>query len=367
MGRIDKTVFLSYRRTNFPWALAIFQNLTQHGYDVFFDFKGIASGDFEGVIVGNIQSRAHFLVVLTPSALKRCPDPGDWLRREIETALDTRRNIIPLMFEGFDFSSPGIADQLTGTLEPLKRYNALNVPDDYFDEAMDRLRERYLNVSMDAVLHPPSRAARSVAQSQQAAAGAAPRVASNELRAQKYFERGHAAVSDDEILRCFTEAIRLKPDFADAFYWRGFYREVLEKDLEGALQDLDEAIRLKPDTASYWSQRGGVRRVEGDLNEALRDYDEAIRLEPDSVGSWVGRAQVRESAGDLEGALQDFDEAIRLVKSKKLFNWPLQSAIAGSIFLLRAKARKQHGDLVGALEDHAEAIRLSPGLKTTPL
>ncbi len=46
MGRVEKTVFISYRRSNAPWALAIFQNLTQHGYDVFFDYLGIASGDF---------------------------------------------------------------------------------------------------------------------------------------------------------------------------------------------------------------------------------------------------------------------------------------------------------------------------------
>jgi TIR domain len=45
MERVEKTVFLSYRRTNFPWALNIYQNLTQHGYDVFFDYSGIASGD----------------------------------------------------------------------------------------------------------------------------------------------------------------------------------------------------------------------------------------------------------------------------------------------------------------------------------
>jgi hypothetical protein len=45
MERAEKTVFISYRRTNIPWALAIFQNLTQHGYDVFFDYNGIASGD----------------------------------------------------------------------------------------------------------------------------------------------------------------------------------------------------------------------------------------------------------------------------------------------------------------------------------
>jgi len=81
MARVEKTVFISYRRTNAPWALAIYQNLNNNGYDVFFDFNGIASGDFESVILGNIRARAHFLVLLTPSALERCGDPEDWLRR----------------------------------------------------------------------------------------------------------------------------------------------------------------------------------------------------------------------------------------------------------------------------------------------
>jgi hypothetical protein len=49
----------------------IFQNLTQNGYDVFFDYLGIASGDFERIIIGNITARAHFLVLLTLSALER--------------------------------------------------------------------------------------------------------------------------------------------------------------------------------------------------------------------------------------------------------------------------------------------------------
>ncbi len=46
MLRIEKTVFISYRRTNIPWALAISQNLTNSNFDVFLDFQGIASGDF---------------------------------------------------------------------------------------------------------------------------------------------------------------------------------------------------------------------------------------------------------------------------------------------------------------------------------
>src|SRR5262245_55610869 len=98
-GRVEKTVFLSYRRTNAPWALAIFQNLTHHGYDLFFDFNGIASGDFERVILTNIEARAHFLVLLTPSALERVSEDNDWLRREIQTAVASKRNIVPLLLE----------------------------------------------------------------------------------------------------------------------------------------------------------------------------------------------------------------------------------------------------------------------------
>lgn len=64
MERIEKTVFLSYRRTNIAWALAIHKDLTQNGYDVFLDFTGIASGDFESVILENIRARAHFVVLL---------------------------------------------------------------------------------------------------------------------------------------------------------------------------------------------------------------------------------------------------------------------------------------------------------------
>ena len=88
MGRIEKTVFISYRRTNFPWAYCIYQDLTHHGFDVFFDYQSINSGNFESVILDNIRARAHFIVILAPSALERCSQPGDWLRREIETAMD---------------------------------------------------------------------------------------------------------------------------------------------------------------------------------------------------------------------------------------------------------------------------------------
>ncbi len=166
MGRIEKTVFISYRRTDEAWGLAVFQDLTQHGYDVFIDYDGIASGNFETVILENIRARAHFLVLLTATALERCGDPEDWMRREIEAALDSQRNIVPLMLEGFDFGTPATASQLTGKLAALKKYNGLPIPKGYFSAAMERLRNKFLNVQVDAVLHPTSDSAQQVAKEQ---------------------------------------------------------------------------------------------------------------------------------------------------------------------------------------------------------
>src|SRR6516165_5424100 len=128
VGRIEKTVFVSYRRADQGWGQAIFGDLTQHGYDVFIDYDGIASGNFETAILENIRARAHFLVLLTPTALERCSDPQDWMRREIEAAMDSQRNIVPVMLEGFDFGTPAIASQLIGKLVALKKYNGLDIP-----------------------------------------------------------------------------------------------------------------------------------------------------------------------------------------------------------------------------------------------
>lgn len=166
--RIEKTVFISYRRVDIAWALNVSRDLASHGYDVFLDVTGIASGDFERVIVQNIRARAHFLVLLTPTALDNCGRPQDWLRREIETALEAQRNIIPLTLESFNFNGPDVARKLTGKLAELQHYNALEIPASarYFDEAMRLLRD-WLNVPLDAVLHPVSSHVKQATQQQQ--------------------------------------------------------------------------------------------------------------------------------------------------------------------------------------------------------
>jgi hypothetical protein len=66
-GRERASSALTETGTDESRAEAVFEDLTQHGYDVFIDYEGIASGNLETIILENIRARAYFLVLLTPN------------------------------------------------------------------------------------------------------------------------------------------------------------------------------------------------------------------------------------------------------------------------------------------------------------
>jgi len=289
MQRIEKTVFISYRRQNLPWALFIWQNLTMHGYDVFFDYQSIDSGNFEKVILENIRARAHFIIVLTPSALEKCKNPGDWLRREIETAMNEKRNIVPLMLEGFDFGSPSVKEALTGKLALSSTYNGLHVPDAYALEAMDRLRERYLNIALSDVLLPIMKAeAKEITDNQKEAANEAPPVKGEQLTAQTWFERGIIFYNDknfDEALRCYTEAISLDPNLDIAYNNIAVLFYDLKR-FDEAEKSFRQAIAINPNSPQTYSNLGLLLNDLDRYNEAEEAYRQAIVKDPNYAAAY---------------------------------------------------------------------------------
>ncbi len=159
MSESDKSVFISYRRKHGAgWARAILQDLKAHGYDVFVDVESIDSGSFERVILNQIEARAHFLLLLTPGSLDRCNEPEDWLRREIQHAIQLQRNVVPLTLEQFSFATH--AQKLPSALVPLTKYNALAIYHDYFDQGMDKLRDRFLKQPVVGVIKSTPKADR---------------------------------------------------------------------------------------------------------------------------------------------------------------------------------------------------------------
>jgi tetratricopeptide (TPR) repeat protein len=351
MTRIEKTVFISYRRANKPWALFIYQNLTNHGYDVFIDFQNINSGNFEAAILDNIRARAHFVVILTPSALENCENPNDWLRREIEAAMDEKRNIVPLMVEGFDFGSPLIKNALTGKLATLSQINGLRIPDDYPFEAMDRLRERYLNIALsDVVLPTLPKKAQEITIAEKLAANEATLVREEELTAQKWFERGYVLAKSnnfEEAIKSFTKAIQIDPANPYSYLNRGSAKGN-NNELDEAIADIDKAIHLKSGFAEAFYYRGLAYGKKTEFTKAIEDFTTAIDLKADYSNAYYSRGLTYSKVDEYDKAISDLTEAVRLEPNYV------------DAFYTLAVAYSSKSEHSKAITSFTEAIRLKP-------
>lgn len=342
-----KTVFISYRRSVSAFiARAVFMDLRQHGYDVFMDVESIDAGAFERIILNQIAARAHFVVILSPGSLERCIEPGDWLRREIEAAIELQRNIVPVLANGFTFV--GKDAYLTGDLRQLAGYNALNMPHEYFEAAMERLRTRFLrqtSLIKPADAHDQPTVERKI---KRTATLPAPTVA--QLSAEGHYDRAHEQYHRGEMeaaIADYTAAIQLYPEYDAALSSRGLARSAIG-DLAGALTDANEAIRLNPSEANHYGIRAFLRGSQGDVAGALADADEAVRLSPNDAEMYGIRAVARQLTDNLDGAWDDANEAIRL------------NARVAEFYHIRGEVRHARDDLAGAVADYDEAIRLNP-------
>ena len=89
------------------------------------------------------------------------------------------RNIVPVVLDGFEFP---VAESRLDRLSALQHYNGLRVHTDYFPEGMSKMREKFLNVPLAAVIHPLSPSATLAAQEQASAAVNAPPITELELK-----------------------------------------------------------------------------------------------------------------------------------------------------------------------------------------
>lgn len=293
MPEEHNTVFINYRRKTSAFiARAIFEHLRHHGYDVFMDVESIDSGTFDTIILNQIKARAHFLVILSPGALERCDNPNDWVRREIEFAIEQQRNVVPLMTGGFRFAD--YEALLTGTLSELPRFNGLNVPHAYFDAAMERLRTRFLKRPVQGTIEnaPPSDGQEVLRKLEKTADQPVP--TEREMTAEEYFQNGLAKQNAG--------------------------------DLKGAIADYDEAILSIPKPldlsnsealGAYYTRRGITRYFKGDLNGAIADFNVSIGFSPQVFNIYYYRGLAYYKQGDLDGAIANYQHYLDLGGGKQ--------------------------------------------------
>jgi tetratricopeptide (TPR) repeat protein len=279
MPEEHKTVFISYRRSAAGFiARAIFLDLRANGYDVFMDVETMDSGQFERIIFNQVEARAHFLVILTPGTVERYANLDDLMRREIEYAMEKQRNIVPLLANNFSFTEA--QPYLTGKLADLPRFNGVTIPLEYFDEAMSRLRSRFLKQPVYGAIKPAPASEQPTVQQKIDEVTAQPAPTEKQLDAEEYFNRAilkQRSDDHDRAIADYTEVIRLNPDYYLAYTFRG-WSYAKRGDIDDAIADYTEAIRLYPHSYAYYN-RGKAYFELGKFAQALEDFQRAYNLD----------------------------------------------------------------------------------------
>ena len=258
MRRTHKTVFICYRRKDNGTAHNIYQALHKLlGYDVFIDYEGLKSGKFGSALMQQIRARAHFLIIITPDALNRCENDGDWMRREIEYAIEHGRNIVPLFFDKFDFKT--YRGTLPGSVQEITDYQGINVYWDYFDAAIDRLHEEFLLPPRVVEIQPLDSKGRNYAQRQVEKIEQTSPIESRpdtSGEAAAYLNTGTFFLKLEEwdkAIMAYTKSIELNnPEPYLPYMNRGF-AYLMAGDFERAIADLERAAALNqsPEILEY--------------------------------------------------------------------------------------------------------------------
>ncbi|MDE7381840.1 MAG: SUMF1/EgtB/PvdO family nonheme iron enzyme [Muribaculaceae bacterium] len=97
MNHMKYDIFISYRReggAQYARALQLF--LENKRYRVFLDYDELTDSVFSDKIKDAIKNSSVFIIILSKNSLDRCINDDDWVRQEIECAINNNIKIVPV-------------------------------------------------------------------------------------------------------------------------------------------------------------------------------------------------------------------------------------------------------------------------------
>jgi Flp pilus assembly protein TadD len=124
---------------------------------------------------------------------------------------------------------------------------------------------------------------------------------------QKSSQKNYQSAIED-----YTEAIRLNPNYYQAYNNRGSARENLG-DKKGAIIDFNSALKINPNYATGYYNRGVARLNLGDNDEvAMTDFNQALKINPNYAQAYVNRGIAHRRLGNPNKAIADHNQALKI-------------------------------------------------------
>ena len=131
--------------------------------------------------------------------------------------------------------------------------------------------------------------------------------------AKAYYNLGVAFTRQDrleEAIGCYQQCLRLQPDSAEAYCSCGAALEQQNK-LDDAIHCYRQALKFKPQYAEALNNLGLVLERQDKLDEAMACYRTALQLKPDSVVARTNLGNVHWDQGHFDEAMACYEQSLQ--------------------------------------------------------
>lgn len=343
------TVYLCHRRdVSRLFALSLFHALHDAGADVLLDPDELLTSAVEQ----QIRAREYLIVLAGPATLANKP-ADERIAQEIRIGADAGRKIVLVLMYAAELDEHAKLNALRGLKNTRITAAPVNEPVSRF---ATRLMQALTRASSPDVPPAPEDPA---VQRKLNRALRLPVSTDDQLEAEYLLNLALCQEDDVSTIPVLSEAIRLHPDYAEAYFQRGVLH-VRRKNYLAALPDFDAALRLRPLDPVAYNNRGLVKRTLNDVAGAIADFDEAIRLNSHFASAYNNRGLARRASNDIDGAIEDFTEALIIRRD-------YATAYTNRGHAQKIKATQQADNpaaaraiLMAALEDYDAALACQP-------
>ena len=112
----------------------------------------------------------------------------------------------------------------------------------------------------------------------------------------------------EQAIALYTWAIKIKPDYAESYYWRG-QAYAYQRNLESALKDYEQSIKLDPNHFESYHSLDWVLCHSKQWDRIIDNWNRYIELNPEDGRAYRERGGAYYHKGDIKAAMADAKKA----------------------------------------------------------